>query len=327
MPERRRRRHAEEVPDDDEDDKYYDDDYGYKKDEDADPPRRRRRTRPADEDEDEPKRRRSRGDDEDDEDEPPRRRRRAKPSDDDEEDEAPRSRRRRSRDDDDDEDVSEYKSRSRRRSRDDDEEDDDEEDAANADDIFLPGWDGQRAAATRTGSFTDSIIDLKKSGDDGAVIVFLEDEPFASYNEHWLEGKGKQRSYVCIGESCPLCKHLSDANLTQVTMFNIGVVTTNKPINMILRGRKRLSEAVARANNSPKGPLTNGYWHIRQTGVKQNTNFEISHVKERDLGEDFGLDPITDDEFDRLEEKKFTRKVLRVPKRSELMQVVEDYLD
>lgn len=38
------------------------------------------------------------------------------------------------------------------------------------------------------------------------MIKFLDDEPFASYYEHGLDGK----RYVCLGDDWPLCETGND---------------------------------------------------------------------------------------------------------------------
>jgi ethanolamine utilization microcompartment shell protein EutS len=46
-------------------------------------------------------------------------------------------------------------------------------------------------------------------------------------------------------------------------------------------------------NSTPQGPLNKNYWAISRSGVKQSTVYHVVAIKERDLAEDYGIDPAT----------------------------------
>jgi hypothetical protein len=58
---------------------------------------------------------------------------------------------------------------------------------------------------------------------------------------------------------------------------------------MLISGA-RLYQALHAAHYSPQGPLTKGYWAVVRIGKGPQTNYTVTPIKERDLGEDWNLD-------------------------------------
>lgn len=70
------------------------------------------------------------------------------------------------------------------------------------------GWGNYgkaREAAKKTTFNTEN--QFKVEDDEPILIKFLQDTPFDTYYQHWVQrGKGKKRSWTCPGEDdCPLC--------------------------------------------------------------------------------------------------------------------------
>jgi hypothetical protein len=61
---------------------------------------------------------------------------------------------------------------------------------------------------------------------------------------------------------------------------------------MLIAG-SRLYQALHAAHFSPQGPLTKGYWAISRTGKMAATVYTITPIKERDLEEDWKINPET----------------------------------
>lgn len=248
--------------------------------------------------------------DEDDvEEERPRRGRKSAPArsrrrDDDEEDDEPRGRRRASR-----------------RERDDD---DDEDDRPDRSAVAKRGWSGQKALQQETSDFAPEF----KLDDEPALVIFLEEEPVVSYNQHWIERQGK-RSFTCIGKDCPLCK-IGDKPRTY-TVFNIAVLVDpedgplDEPVVMLLRAGSRLTDTLSGAHVGRSGPLHEGYWQLYKTGKKQKTQYHCIRVKERDVEEDWEIDPLTDDDWDALVDSAYPEsEAVQIQSKSTLREIADE---
>lgn len=280
-----------------------------------------RRSRRRDESEEDQYDERDARDDKDDE-EPPRRGRGRSRRDADDEDEAPRGRRssRRSRDDDDedeeprrgrrssrrdpDEDDDEPRSRrsSSRRSRDDDEDDEPRGRGrgGNAPKNTAKGWGGYKAKRQETSDYVKNYALPDKA--PGEIIKIMDEEPFSVYAEHWLDEKEGKKSYVCIGEGCPLCA-IGDKPRVYL-LFN--VLDLRDPENPVVAPWK-VSQTVGDvlegfASNSKTSPINREdlYFSVYKTGggKKGRVQTNINPVKARDLLEDWDIEPFTGKELD-----------------------------
>lgn len=326
----RRGRRSEDDYDDDRKARYDDDE-----DDADDRPRGRSRRRDEDDEDDRPARGRRSGRDRDDEDEDDRpargRSRRSR----DEEDDKPRSRRassRRARDDDDDDDRPR---RSRRR----DDDDRDRRPRGRSD----RGERGSRGGATRSsvGKGWHGYEGLPSGGDwvktwaipkKPTLIKILDEEPFSTYAEHWLDEQKGKKSFVCLGEDCPLCDDLGDRP-SGYALFNILDLTDpDHPKVEVWKTGKRVAGILRNyAEDKKTSPLNREdlYWSIFKSGEKGgNVQTNLNPVKARDLLEDWDCDPFTDEELDEFEEKLHTEEeIITVSPRKDLRAIARSYDD
>lgn len=288
-----------------------------------------RRSRDKDEDDDPPPRRgRSRDRDEDDDDEPPARaaRRRSRDEDENEDEEPPARSSRRSRDKDDDEDDEKPARRGRSRSRNDDEDDEDEPVRNRKD---TSGWDSYNKKRKKMGTFSN---DLKVPDDDQILIKFLDDEPFASFGQHWITTPKGLRSFTCLEVSCPLCDSAGDTP-RPVGAFNVLLLDENEePQLYVWAAGPHIAQKLEKRAAAKTGPLTKEYYSVSKgkTGAnnKGSTVYEIDVVRSRDLKEEWGIAPLRDAELDAFEPKMATEeKYVRFAPRSELKAVAREAMD
>jgi hypothetical protein len=280
-------------------------------DDDRDEKPRRSRARDDDDEEedDRPARRRShsRDDDEDEDEEKPTRRRRASRDDDDEdEDEKPRSRRRSRDDDDDDEDE---KPRGRRRNRDDD--DDEEEEPKAKRRAMKGGWKTADRAKDASGSWANEV----KLSSEEVVYKFLDDEPFVVYGQHWIDERKGKKSFVCLadpdvkdkGKDCPLCAIGDKPRI--FSAFNVLRIEADlDPALEVLTAATRLTEQLKDKGSGKSGPLTAHYWGLSRSGKGNSTSYSQIPIKERDLGEEWDVDPLSKRELEDFEAEAYTSK-------------------
>lgn len=280
---------------------------------DEEPEERPRRRRPRDEepeDEERPakRKRRPRDEDDDEDDEPPKRRRRARSEDADEEEERPRKSRRRARDDD-------------------DEDEDDDERPKRPVGSVRKGWKGHKENKEKGGDYPDEL----KVTNQPELVKFLQDEPFVSYRQHWVDNPPngiRKKSWTCLEDKCPLCD-LGDRPRT-LTSFNVLHISTGAdPENKILvLGNKAVGQLEGFASDPKTGPLDRLYWAISKSGKNQQTAYNFRPVKERDLEEDWDIEPEEVEEFiEDAMDRLYDHTSVQVPSRKQLKEIASGLTD
>ena len=204
--------------------------------------------------------------------------------------------------DDDEEYTPPTKRSSKKRAR--DEDDDEYEDDDEEDEEYVPkgGWGEYKRKRAEGSNFPNNL----QLGPDPQLVVFLDDEPWVTFNQHWIEREGK-KSFVCLApeSDCPLCA-LGDGVRT-INVFNVLLIEEGQePAVFILQAGVKLSDILVK--KSERAPLTKGYFSIARTGKGGNTNFDVQSVKERDLEEDFDVQPIDADVLAAAKKKKWSKE-------------------
>jgi hypothetical protein len=74
--------------------------------------------------------------------------------------------------------------------------------------VVQRGWEASRANRAKTGSFNNLDQLTIPIAPKSVTIAFLEEEPFFTFNQHWVnEITNGRKSFVCLGDDndCPLC--------------------------------------------------------------------------------------------------------------------------
>lgn len=285
---------------------------------------------------------------EEEEEERPRRRRR--PRDDDEDEEEERPRRRRARDDDDDEEDDEEEeerprrrgaraekpARGRRRSARDDDDDEEEEERPRRkkSSRSAAGWGHYQKAKEKTSKFTNGW--KPSPDDDESLIKFLDDEPFGSYAVHWFMElpRGTKKSWMCLEslpdpEPCPACE-IGDSPKGKA-LFRVAVFDDEgQPEVRVLEAGTWLADDLEKKASSKLGPLSKHYWSISASGGGNTgpVRYSLESFRDRELEEDWGFPPLSEEELEELEEVTFELEDLeQVPNRSEFKKVVRSLDD
>lgn len=153
------------------------------------------------------------------------------------------------------------------------------------------GWD----AADSITSSGDFPTEVKFEEGKHQVLKFLDENgPFAIYKQHFLKQKTSgKRSYVCVGADCPLCLKLSDRPENKRAFTVVNLTHPEGMQRQMLISGARLYQALHAAHYSPQGPLTKGYWAVVRLGKGPQTTYTVTPIKERDLEEDWKLNPET----------------------------------
>ena len=154
------------------------------------------------------------------------------------------------------------------------------------------GW-GAAAAFLKPKPSESKFATNFKFSEEPALVRFLQDGPFHAYEEHWIDRTEGRRSFVCLGDTCPLCTIAGDKPRPKF-VFNVLAVSDEEPTVQILTTATTLFKQLQAANEAPtKGPLTKYYWALSRLGIGRETQYVVDRVKSTDLAEEWELDPAT----------------------------------
>jgi len=179
------------------------------------------------------------------------------------------------------------------------------------------GWDAFDSLVQENSS--DFPTDFKFS-ESPQLVKFLEDQPFASYEQHWIERPKGKKSFVCIGEACPLCDVLGDKPRGKFA-FNVLVLSGEVQGVQIMTAPPSLARQIKKAHDDErKGPLSKEFWEVSRLGSGPTTQYTLNFVRGRDLTEEWKLST------DAVQELvaaavPFTAEVIRETPRSEMLEV------
>lgn len=186
--------------------------------------------------------------------------------------------------------------------------------------VVRSGWSG--VDSVKTGN-SDYAVRLKLT-EDTQIIRFIGDAPYASYGQHWLERSG-QKSFVCIGDDCPLCK--AGNRPSKRHNFNVALLTEGEePALRSLEVGPRVIDQLKNFHNSDRtGPLDKHYWAISRTGKGATSSTLLQMVKAADL-EEWGLSALTADQLAEFAETAYTEDIIQVPSKRDLVQIASEEL-
>jgi hypothetical protein len=148
------------------------------------------------------------------------------------------------------------------------------------------GWDAAEAALSKKSG--DYPTDFKFT-EEARLVKFIEDQPFAVYEQFWIEKEGK-KSYVSLGDDDPLAV-VAGQKARSKFAFNVLVLTDDKPNLQILTAPPSLARQLKAANDDARrGPLSKHYWAIARQGSGAQTTYSLERVKRDDLADEWELD-------------------------------------
>jgi len=162
---------------------------------------------------------------------------------------------------------------------------------------------------------------LYKVGDDEGLIMLLENEPYASFLQHWCDwvGRGQRQSYICLQEDCPLDE--VDPKPAMRVRWNILDCSGDQPIHMPFECGIAVSDMLLDWGENE--PLSGRYFGIQMKGPKRSRRTQIRPVKIRDLEEDWDFVALSEDAIEGFD--LFDEKTLDVSSRQELRQVADAF--
>jgi hypothetical protein len=179
------------------------------------------------------------------------------------------------------------------------------------------GWDAvDDRIQTAVGDFPTDF----RFTEEPQLIKFLEDAPFAVYEQHWIERPKGKKSFVCLGDSCPMCDVLGDKPRGKFA-FNITVLSGDVTGVQILTAPPLLVRQLRKINEDDrKGPLSREFWEVSRLGTGPTTSYNLNYVRGRDLEEEWKLDDSVVQELV-ASAVPFTAEVIRETPRSEMLEI------
>lgn len=180
------------------------------------------------------------------------------------------------------------------------------------------GWDAVDALLKADN--TEFPTDFRFS-DEPQLIKFLQDRPFATYEQHWIERPKGKKSFVCIGDGCPLCEVLGDKPRGKFA-FNVLVLVGDTTGVQVLTAPPSLARQIKKAHDDErKGPLDREFWEISRMGTGPTTQYTLNYVRGRDLAEEWKLSLDTVTEQIATAEPFTADEVVRETPRAELLEI------
>jgi hypothetical protein len=180
------------------------------------------------------------------------------------------------------------------------------------------GWASAEAFTAPAGDYP---VEFKHT-EQPQVLKFIDpDGPVAVYRQHFLTAKEGKKSYVCLGNGCPLCTELGNRPEDK-RAFSVVNLSTAPFQRQLLIATPRLFKTLHSLNFTPQGPLAKNYWAISRTGVKQTTMYNVNPVKGRDLEEDWGINEAEVNDFLSSVEA-YDRSVVKESSFAELLEIAK----
>ena len=162
------------------------------------------------------------------------------------------------------------------------------------------------------------------------LIKFDEDDPYASFHQHWIERAG-QKSFTCLQSidpaGCPLC----DAGNRPSSRFSFNVLLLSADGEAVRRSfdvGPRVLDQLKNFHNDPRqGPLTKNYWAVSMTGAKGSSATSLQVVKERDIAEDWpGFEALTPEQLMAHSKTAYTNAIVSLSPRKLLQTIAAEEL-
>lgn len=236
--------------------------------------------------------------------------------DDDDEDFTPRKKSDRAVEVEDDDDDDAPKRLARKR-------DDDDDNAPITKRVIKRGW-GAADQIKNSGSAYAQKLQLTE---EPQIIKFLEDAPYASFRFHWVERTG-QKSFTCIDgatdKGCPLCEIGNRPNARFA--FNVALMGKNEDpqIKSYEVGTRVLEQLKIYNKDDRQGPLPKHYWAVSRSGKGTTSATNHQMVKERDLEEEWGIEPLTPADHSSLSRELYDEDIISVPSRKDLLAIASE---
>ncbi len=193
------------------------------------------------------------------------------------------------------------------------------------------GWEASRANRAKSGSFNNLDQLTIPIAPKSVTVAFLEEEPFATYNQHWVdEIQNGRKSFVCLGEEedCPLC--VIGLGTRNMDLYNVVDMSGDDPVLRYIEAGPDLGDRIyERSQEELTKPLNQPgqYFVIKKAKKNRAYAHDVGAVDENRLEKVSDLDPLEDEDIDHFLESLFDDSVVKRSTRRELQDVADELDD
>lgn len=192
--------------------------------------------------------------------------------------------------------------------------------------VVKRGWGNVEQVRSADSPFAQRL----KVDQDPVLVKFLEDEPYTSYRQHWINERQGQKSFTCISDmhakGCPLC----DAGHRPSARFAFNVALLDESGDPVIKSYEvgpRDIDTLKNFHTDPRqGPLPKHYWAISRTGKGATSQRVHQMVRERDMEEEWDIEPLTDEQIEKLMKDVYDANIVPIPNRKTLVAIAAEDL-
>jgi len=186
------------------------------------------------------------------------------------------------------------------------------------------GWANVEQAKTANSPYAQRL----KIDENPVIIKFLEDDPYTTYHQHWVERQG-QKSFTCIAnmhpQGCPLCDAGSRPSARYA--FNVVLLSDGEANIKSYEVGPRVIDSLKNFHQDPRqGPLPKHYWAVSRSGKGPTSSTNHQMVRERDLEEEWNITPLDADALEKLAKQAYTASIVSIPSRDTLLSIATEEL-
>lgn len=192
---------------------------------------------------------------------------------------------------------------------------------------IAPGW----ARRLRPRSSNGAQLPRFTVPDDGEelIVKFLDDAPFAPIYQHWFQTSEGRRAFTCAGlDDCPMCARGNRPKAADY--FNIVVLGEKAELNVWIASPDPSAAIEERADSKRTSPINKPglYFAVsKKKGTNGFFSYTLDVVKEDELHEEWGVEPLTSQQLSQFEKQKFDSSAVRLHTISELTEASKKYID
>lgn len=203
---------------------------------------------------------------------------------------------------------------------------DDDLDRTNARRVIRRGWGNVDTTKQADSPYAQRL----KVEEKPVIVKFLEDEPYTSYRQHWVERQG-QKSFTCLADihpqGCPLC----DAGHRPSARFAFNVALMSEDGETVVRSYEvgpRAIDGLKNFHQDPRqGPLPKHYWAISRSGKGPTSQTNHQMVRDRDLEEEWNITPLTESDLESIKGQAYDASIVPIPNRKTLVDIATEEMD
>lgn len=196
----------------------------------------------------------------------------------------------------------------------------DENEVPDRSSVIQQGWAAAKKAANEASRGYTSDF---KFEEDVQLIKFLSDEPMV-FLQHWVNRPGKKSFIGWNGDPLERVGNKPERKFA----FSVVNFSDEEPTIQLMTVGVRLFGQLEKLSNDKKtGPIHRPdiYWAVSKTGTGTKTAYSIAPVKERDIAEDWEIDPVVAAEILR-NMQPLGPDALRMSTKSELEEIAREIL-